>query len=204
MSVVVPIGKNCPDVTTTLFASRHSMVGEGSHVSCAARVKLTGAPLGVVHSTGPMFPGHTVKTGGVVSTTVTVKVHVLVLGGVAWSLAVHVTVVAPSGKVVPESGAQLTVGAGSHASDAVGVANVATAPAALVHSAVIAAGQVIDGAVVSLTVTVNEQVRVFGAVAWSLAVHVTVVVPMGNVVPEAGAQLTVGVGSHVSVAAGVA
>ena len=121
MSIVVPIGKNCPDVTTTWFELRHSMLGEGSHVSCAASVKLTAAPLGLVHSTGPMGPGQSVKSGGVVSTIVTVKEHVLVLGGVAWSLAVHVTALAPSGKAVPEAGAQLTVGLGSHASVAAGV-----------------------------------------------------------------------------------
>ena len=76
-------------------------------------------------------------------------------------------------------------------------------PVALVHSVVTFAGHVIKGAVASRTVTVNEQVRVFGSAAWSLAVQVTVVVPMGKIVPEAGAQLTVGVGSHASVAAGV-
>ena len=64
-------------------------------------------------------------------------------------------------------------------------------------------GHVIEGAVASRTVTVNEQVRVFGGVAWSLAVQVTVVVAIGKTVPEAGAQLTVGVGSQASVAVGV-
>ena len=122
MSVVVPIGKNCPDVTTTLFGLRHSMIGEGSHVSCAASVKPTAAPLGLVHSTGPMLAWQVVKAGGVVSTIVTVKEHILVLGGVAWSLAVHVTVVTPIGKVAPDTGAQPSVGVGSHASDATGVA----------------------------------------------------------------------------------
>ena len=64
-------------------------------------------------------------------------------------------------------------------------------------------GHVIAGAVVSRTVTVNEHVRAFGGVAWSLAVQVTVVVPIGKRVPETGAQLTVGVGSHASVAVGL-
>ena len=65
------------------------------------------------------------------------------------------------------------------------------------------AGHVIEGAVVSRKVTVNVQVRVFGGVAWSLAVQVTVVVPMGKIAPEAGVHPTVGLGSHASVAVGV-
>ena len=121
MSVVVPTGKNWPDDTTTLIWFRHSMVGERSHVSTAAREKLTAAPLEFVHSTGPMFAEQTVKTGGIVSTTVTVNEHVATSCGTEWSLAVHVTVVAPIGNVVPEAGAQLTVGDGSQTSVAVGV-----------------------------------------------------------------------------------
>ena len=66
-----------------------------------------------------------------------------------------------------------------------------------------AAGHAIDGGVVSRTVTVKEHVRVFGGVTWSLAVQVTVVVAIGKIVPDAGAQLTVGVGSQASVAVGV-
>ena len=46
------------------------------------------------------------------------------------------------------------------------------------------AGHVTVGACVSLTVTVNEHVPVFDAA--SVAVHVTVVVPIANVEPDAG------------------
>ena len=48
------------------------------------------------------------------------------------------------------------------------------------------AGQVIVGGVMSLTVTVNEQVLVLLLV--SIAVHVTVFVPLLNVEPLAGEQ----------------
>ena len=49
-------------------------------------------------------------------------------------------------------------------------------------------GTVSDGGVRSATVTENDAVAVFewASVAW----HVTVVVPSGNVVPDAGAQVT--------------
>ena len=51
------------------------------------------------------------------------------------------------------------------------------------------AGQVMVGACWSLTVTVNWQLAVlFDA---SVAVHVTVVVPFGNVEPDDGLQFTV-------------
>ena len=49
-------------------------------------------------------------------------------------------------------------------------------------------GQVIAGAVVSLTLTVKVHDPVFPDV--SVAVHVTVVVPTGKLDPEAGTQTT--------------
>ena len=48
------------------------------------------------------------------------------------------------------------------------------------------------GGVTSRTVTVNEAVPVLPAA--SVAVQVTVVVPMGNVDPDGGAQVTAGLG----------
>ena len=71
------------------------------------------------------------------------------------------------------------------------------------HSAETFAGHVIEGPVVSRTVTVKVHVAVFGGAALSLAVHVTVVVPNGKVVPDAGAQLTVGPESQAPVATGL-
>jgi hypothetical protein len=66
-----------------------------------------------------MFAGH-VTVGACVSWIVTVKLHVPSgLFGEA-SLAVHVTVVTPTGKVAPDAGAQTTVAPGQ-LSEAVGV-----------------------------------------------------------------------------------
>ena len=49
--------------------------------------------------------------------------------------------------------------------------------------------QVIEGFCISLTVTVNEHEAVLLDV--SVAVQLTVVVPFGNVLPEAGVQVVV-------------
>lgn len=72
------------------------------------------------------------------------------------SVAVQVTVVVPTGNVLPEAGEQLTDGLGSQMSEAVAV-NVTTLPAWLVQVVVMLFGQVIDGAVVSAAVTVKLQ-----------------------------------------------
>ena len=58
-----------------------------------------------------------------------------------------------------------------------------------VHSAVMGAGTVTTGRVVSCTVTVKLALPVF----WceSVAVQVTVVVPTGKHAPDGGAQITV-------------
>ncbi len=62
------------------------------------------------------------------------------------------------------------------------------------------AGQApIEGACVSFTVTVNEQAAVLPDP--SVAVHVTVVVPLVNVEPEAGVHTTLAPG-QLSVAVG--
>ena len=56
----------------------------------------------------------------------------------------------------------------------------------------ILAGQVITGGILSTTVTVNAQIAVLPAA--SVAVAITVVVPIGNVLPETGLKLTVAPG----------
>jgi len=61
---------------------------------------------------------------------------------------------------------------------------VTTAPAGLAASAVIVAGRVRVGGVVSTTVTVDDADPVLPNE--SVAVHVTVVTPMGKVEPEGG------------------
>ena len=99
------------------------------------------------------------------------------------SEAVHVTVVVPIGNVEPEAGVHVTEREPSTRSVAVAV-NETTLPAELVASNVILAGNVRVGAVVSLTVMVNDAVPVLPAA--SVALHVMVVVAIGNVEPEAG------------------
>ena len=74
----------------------------------------------------------TVTTGGVVSTTVTLKASLVLLP--AASVAVQVTDVVPSGNVLPDAGEQSGVMAPSTMSMAVAV-KLTSAPAALVASA---------------------------------------------------------------------
>ena len=102
----------------------------------------------------------------------------------AASVAVHVTVVVPTGKVEPL--------AGTHTIEAPGQlsvtddANVTTAehwPAAF--GTVIGAGQFATGACVSLTVTVNEHVGPL------VVEQLTVVVPTAKNDPDAGVHVTV-------------
>jgi len=129
---------------------------------------------------------------------VTVNVQLLVL--VDASVTLQLTVVVPFGKVAPEAGVQVGVPTPAQLSLTVGFANVTTAehtPAAV--GTVTFAGHVIVGACVSFIVTVKVQFAVRPIV--SVAVQVTVVVPLTNVDPEAGAQtvvapeqLSVGVG----------
>ena len=108
------------------------------------------APDALVASTDA-FPG-TVTTGLVVSTTVTVNEAVRLLPRV--SVAEHVTVVAPSGNVMPLGGAQLTTMLPSTMSMA-DAEKVNGAPDGLVASSVAFPGTVTTGGVVSRTVTVN-------------------------------------------------
>lgn len=117
---------------------------------------------------------------------VTLKLHVAVLPDA--SVAVHVTVVVPTGNGVPEGGTHATVTPGQ-LSVATGSAKVPTAAVAIGQlagaTAVTLVGQVMVGGCVSLTVTVNEQVRGGGPVV----VQVTVVVPTGKNEPDAGEQV---------------
>ena len=149
-----------------------------------------------------MFAGQVI-VGACVSFTVTVNVHVVVFGGAAASLTVHVTVVTPFANAVPDAGRHVTVPTPGQLSVAVGVVYVATA----VHTfgsvdVTMFAGHVITGACMSFTVTVNEHVAVFGGIAASLTVHVTVVTPFANIDPDAGAHTGVPTPEQLSVAVG--
>src|SRR5688572_22362063 len=85
-------------------AGVHTAATEGATRSWAVTVKVTEAPAGAVASV--VIDGGTAIVGGVVSTTVTVKLAVPVFPNM--SLAWQRTVVVPRGKVVPETGVQAT------------------------------------------------------------------------------------------------
>src|SRR5215212_1339210 len=94
----------------------------------------------------------TVTAGAVVSSTV--MVNDALLRFVAASVAEQWTVVAPSGNVSPLAASQIGVTEPSTRSDAETV-NVTAAPDGPVASAVMSAGMLMSGPVVSTTVTLN-------------------------------------------------
>src|SRR6266496_4934056 len=106
--------------------------------------------------------------------TFTWKVHPAVLPEP--SVAVQVTVEAPSGKTEPEAGEQTTVAA-EQLSAALGVAKVTMAPADAVATAATLAGQMMVGGVSSTTVTVAAHEA--DAPWLSVTVSVTKVAPSG-------------------------
>src|SRR4051812_7489450 len=93
----------------------------------------------------------TVSCGGVVSTTITLNVLIVVFPTA--SFAVTVTMVMPSANVVPGC-CEYVIVVAETVSVAVAV-KVTIAPAALVASAVRSAGTVSCGGVVSTTITLN-------------------------------------------------
>jgi hypothetical protein len=126
----------------------------------------------------------TVIVGGVVSTPVTVTWNDALPVLPCASVAVQVTVVVPSGNVEPDAGVHVGMIGPSTASlaDAVNVS--AFPPLELVST--MSAGTVTTGAVVSTTLT--WKLALLELPAASLAVHVTAVVPSGNVDPDACVQ----------------
>ena len=149
-----------------------------------------------------MFAGHVI-VGACVSCTVTVNEQLGIgFPSGAWRRSsIHVTVVVPIANCVPLAGTHTTVVPGQ-LSDVVGSENFTVAPHTFASFATVTfAGHVITGAVVSVTVIVNVHVvsGEFGEA--SVAVHVTVVTPTGNVDPDAGVQLAVAPG-QLSVAVG--
>jgi hypothetical protein len=118
------------------------------------------------------------------------------------SVAVQVTGVVPRAKVLPDAGEHATVGFGSTLSVAVGLEYETEAPPGPVAPTVM-----LDGtfARIGLTLSTTVTWKVPGALvlpAPSFAVQLTVVVVTGKVLPDAGTQVTVGLGSTVSVAVG--
>jgi hypothetical protein len=104
------------------------------------------------------------------------------------SVALQVTVVVPTGKGEPDGGVQTTPGV-PQLSVAVTMKLTGPLVVAIGQEATAAVfmspGQVITGGVLSVTATVNVQL---GPV---VVVQVTVVVPTGKQLPEAGLQVTV-------------
>jgi hypothetical protein len=127
-----------------------------------------------------------VIVGAWLSTTVTVNEHVAVLPLV--SVAVQVTVLVPRAKVEPLVGAQLLVTPGQ-LSPMVGALQVIAGDEQVPDAVFVAilAGQVIVGAWLSTTVTVKLQLFVLPLA--SVAVHVTVLLPVAKLEPLAGTQL---------------
>jgi len=118
--------------------------------------------------------------GGVVSTTVIVATHELVLP--APSVAVYVSGLMPNGYVAAPDG-PVTV-TGPTTSDAVAAPGATDAPSGDVASAVIGAGHVMEGGVVSTTVIVVTQELLLPTK--SVAVYVSGVVPNGYVAAPDG------------------
>src|SRR3989441_8790656 len=129
-----------------------------------------------------MSPG-TVMCGGVVSRTVTANEDEPVF---PWaSVAVQSTGVVPSGNMDPDDGLQVAV-TGPSTMSVAPTENGTVAPPGPVASAVMSAGTVSDGGVVSTTWIVKDAMPVL---PWaSVARHTTVVAPNPNVEPEAGVQ----------------
>jgi hypothetical protein len=146
-----------------------------------------------------MSAGTSLNVGGVVSAMVTVNDLLALL--LCESVALHVTVVTPTANVEPEAGVQLEVETASSGSLALNV-YVTALPLRPVASAVIFAGTVISGGVLSVTTTLN--VLVASCPDRSLALQVTSVVPIGNDDPDAGEHVTGRSPSTASVAIGFA
>ena len=100
------------------------------------------------------------------------------------SVATQVTVVEPRSKTLPETGLETTATAPSQSSVATGRSNATWVdPPLELHSTTRSPGQVISGSTVSTTVTSKVQVDTLPLS--SVAVTVTVVVPIAKVEPEA-------------------
>src|SRR2546427_5025665 len=172
-------------------------VGLGSHASVAVGV----ANDGVAGHSMVVGPGSAEMLGACVSTTLMVWLAVLLLP--QWSLAVQVRVTLLACGQAPGvvTSAKVRVGLGSHASVAVGVANDGVAG----HSMVVGPGSVeIPGAVVSTTLMVWLAVLLLPQ--WSVAVQVRVTLLACGQEPGVvtSAKVRVGLGSHASLAVGVA
>ncbi len=110
-----PVIRQSPQVNHSLHVTRTIwQVGAGSPASLTTADRVTGT---ILRFAGQSLPGSAHRlwiAGGVVSTTVTVKLPVDTLP--AASVAVQLTVVSPGTNTLPEVGSEATVGAGSRLS----------------------------------------------------------------------------------------
>ena len=133
--------------------------------------------------------------GEVVSVTFTLCSDVALFSEA--SVAVQVTTVMPTGK--PTGALLVTAGLASTVSETVGVPK-PTADKTPLASCVMSVGAVMVGAMVSTTLTVNNELAVL--LLLSVAEQLTVVLPKANSVPDTGAQVTATELSTKSVAVG--
>ena len=164
--MLVPKEKVEPDVGV------QTTVGLASQRSEAIVLNVAMAPDGPVHSTTRLLLH--MMAGAVVSKTVTVNMHALMLKRA--SRAVQLTVVMPIPKVEPEDGVHMTTGDGSQLSTTV-VAKATIAPLGPAHSTVRLVLHMMLGAVASLTKTLA--MHELEAPWLSTTVRVTNVSPSG-------------------------
>ena len=149
----------------------------------AVATKLTITP--EAPSAGTVMLAGSVNTGPALSSTVTVKLPVLVFP--CKSTAEQLTVVVPIENNEPDAGKQVT-GTGPSTKSLAEAVKLTVAPEMLVAGTVILAGNVNTGPALSTTVTVKLPLPVFRCL--SVAEQLTVVCPIGNNDPEAGKQVT--------------
>src|SRR5262245_24112836 len=117
----------------------------------------------------------TVITGGVLSTRVIVTLNVVGAAALPWaSVALHVTVVCPTGKFEPEAGAHVTATEPSTRSVAVGFVYVIVFPPGFDVVSVMSPCAAITGGVVSVTTT-SKLEGAETSPSTFVSVHVTVV-----------------------------
>jgi hypothetical protein len=195
-TVVTPIGNVEPDVNPPVDAQVTASDPSAKSVA-----------VGVVHdSTAPaelvavaVMPVGVPTITGAASFTVTVNVVGIALSPAA-SCALQVTVVIPIGNVEPDAGMQDTASVPSTKSVAVGEVYATAVPNALVAVIPVMSDEAPITGAASLTVTVNVVDAVFSY--GSVAVQVTVVVPIANVEPDVGEQDTGTDAPYSSVAVG--
>src|SRR5919201_1581448 len=171
LTVVVPTGNLAPE------SGLQSTGTDPSMLSLALAENVTTFPLGSVVVV--LMSSGRCSTGGVESRSVTVTLKLPVALLPCESFAVQVTVVVPTGNLLPESGLQSTGTDPSRLSVAV-AENVTTFPLGSVVVVLMSPGRLSTGGVLSTSVTVTLKLPVALFPCASVAEQVTVVVPTGK------------------------